>query len=80
MLTQFCRVLSGGGGGLCELDRVSEGGDTAESVVGTVVSFADTDGESRGDIVMSVDDKSFSGGGDAVVPGVDTMCLVLTSL
>ena len=58
-------VLSGAVSGcLCELDSVSGGGDT--DVSGVVVSDADTDRVSRGDIVVTVDEMS--------------LCLVLTSM
>ena len=54
-----------------EPDRVSRGGDTDVRGVDTVVSCADTDRLSLGDIVVSVDEKSLSGGCDAVISGVD---------
>ena len=58
-------VLSGAVSGcLCELDSVSGGGDT--DVSGVVVSDADTDTVSRGDIVVTVGEMS--------------LCLVLTSM
>ena len=57
-------------GGLCDLDRVSGGGDMDASGVDTVVSD-DNDSVSGGDIVVRVGDMSLSGGGDAVVLGVD---------
>ena len=71
-------VLSGAvSGGLCDLDRVSGGDDTYMSGVDTVVSGAlsgclcDLDNVSRCDLVVRVGEMSLSGGGDAVVPGVD---------
>ena len=64
-------VVSGAvGGGLCDLDRVSGCGDTDVSGVNTVVSD-DLDNMSGVDIVVRVGDMSLSGGGDAVVLGVD---------
>ena len=68
--------------GLCDLDRVSGGGETDVSVVDTVVSGAvsgwhcDLDGVSRGDLVVRVGEMSLSGGGDAVVSGVDEFCVL----
>ena len=71
-------VLSGAvSGGLCDLDRVSGGGDTYMSSVDTVVSDAvsgclcDIDSVSLGDLVVRVGEMSLSGGGDAAVSGVD---------
>ena len=71
-------VLSGSvSGGLRDLDMVSGGDNTDVSCVDTVVSAAvsgymcDLDSVSRGDIVVSIDELSLSGGGDAVVSGVD---------
>ena len=68
-------------GGLCYIDRVSGGGDTDVSGVATVVSGAvivclcDIDNVSPGAIVVRVGKMSLSGGGDAVVMGVDEpMC------
>ena len=64
-------------GGLCNLDRVSGGGNTDMRGVVTVVSGAvsgylrDIDSVSRGDLVGRVGEMSLPGGGDAVVSGVD---------
>ena len=64
-------------GGLCDLDRVSGGGDTAGSGVDAGVSGAvsvclcDLDSMSTGAIVVRVGETSLSRGGDSVVPGVD---------
>ena len=64
-------------GGLCDLDRVSGGGDTVVSDVDTVVSDAvsvclcDLNSVSPGDTVVRVGEKSLSTGGDTVVLGVD---------
>ena len=59
-------------GGLCDLDNVLGGGDPDVSGVDTVVSDAcDIDSMSLGDIVVRVGEMSLSGGGDAVVLGVD---------
>ena len=77
-------VLSGAvSGGRCDLGRVSGDGDTDVSGVDTVVSGAvsgclcDFDSVSRGDLVVHVGEMSLSGGGDAVVPGVDeSVCYV----
>ena len=61
-------ILSGSiSGGLCDLDRVSGGGDTNVSRVDTVVSG---DSMSRG-IVVHVTGMSLAGDGDTVVSGVD---------
>ena len=62
-------VVSGifSGGGLCDLDRVSGGGDTNVSRVDTVVSG---DSVSRG-VVVHVAGMSLAGDGDTVVSGVD---------
>ena len=73
-------VVSGNtSGGLCDLDRVSGGGDTNVSRVDTVVSG---DSVSRG-VVVRVAGMSLAGGGDTVVSGVDEpMCgdsLVMTA-
>ena len=62
-------------GGLCDLDRVSEGGDTDVSCVDTVsgavsVCLCDLDNVSPGAMVR-VGEMMLSGGGDAVVLGVD---------
>ena len=60
-------------GCMCDLDRVSGGGDTDVSGVDTVASGAvsgcmcDIDSVSRGDVVVRVGEMSFSGGGDADV-------------
>ena len=64
-------------GGLCDLDSVS-GGDTDVSGVDTTVSDAcDIDSMPRGDMVVRVGEMSLSGGGDAVVLGVDeSVCCV----
>ena len=81
-------VLSGPvSGGLCDIDRVSGGGDTAVSDVETVVSGAvgvclcDLDSVSPGAIVARVGKMSLSGGSDAVVLGVDErgVCSVMTA-
>ena len=71
-------VLSGDiSGGLCDLDRVSGCGDTDVSSVDTVVSgdvcvcLCDLDSVSSGAIVVRVGEMSLSGGGDAVMTGVD---------
>ena len=77
-------VLSGAvSGGRCYLGRVSGDGDTDVSGVDTVVSGAvsgclcDFDSVSRGDLVVHVEEMSLSGGGDAVVSGVDeSVCYV----
>ena len=74
-------VLSGAvSGGRCDLGRVSGDGDTDVSGVDTVVSGAvsgclcDFD---SGDLVVHVEEMSLSGGGDAVVSGVDeSVCYV----
>ena len=62
-------VVSGifSGGCLCDLDRVSGGGDTNVSRVDTVVSG---DSVSRG-VVVHVAGMSLAGDGDSVVSGVD---------
>ena len=62
-------VVSGifSGSGLCDLDRVSGGGDTNVSRVDTVVSG---DSVSRG-VVVHVAGMSLAGDGDTVVSGVD---------
>ena len=69
-------VLSGAvSGGLCDLDRVSGGGDTDVSGVDTSsgavsVCLCDIDSVSPGAMVACVGEM-MSGGGDAVVSGVD---------
>ena len=63
-------VSSAVSGCLCDLDSVSGGGVTGVSRVNTVVSD-DLDNVSGCDIVVRVGDMSMSGGGDAVVLGVD---------
>ena len=66
-LTGIDTVVSGIiSGGLCDLDRVSGGGDTNVSRVDTVVSG---DSVSRG--VVHVAGMSLAGDGDTVVSGVD---------
>ena len=58
-------------GGLCDLDRMSGGGDTNLSRVDTVVSG---DSVSRG-VVVHVAGMSLAGDGDTVLSGVDEpMC------
>ena len=77
-------MLSGAvSGGRCDLDRVSGGGDTDVCGVDTVVSGAisgclcDLDSVSLGDLVVRVGEMSLSGGGDAVMSGVDeSVCCV----
>ena len=67
-LTGIDTVVSGIiSGGLCDLDRVSGGGDTNVSRVDTVVSG---DSVSRG-VVVHVAGMSLAGDGDTVVSGVD---------
>ena len=80
-------VLSGAvNGGLCDLDRVSGGGDTDVSGVDMVVSRAvrgclsELDSVSRGDLGVPVGDMSLSGGGDAVVSDVDEYVCCVNSV
>ena len=76
-VSELDTVVSGAvSGGLCDLDSKSGGGDTGVSRVNTVVSD-DLDNVSGDDIVVRVSDMSLSGGGDAVVLGVDgSVCSV----
>ena len=66
-------------GGLCDLDRVSGGGDTDVSGVDMVVSgfvsgcLCDLDSVSRGDLVARVGEMSLPGGSDADVCGCDSL-------
>ena len=60
---------------------MSGGDDTDVSGVDTVVSDAcDIDSVSRGDIVVCVGEMSSSGGGDAVVSGVDESACGVSSV
>ena len=77
---ELCGVYTMSGavsGGVCDLDMMLGGGDKGVSVVDTVVPGAvsgcqcDIDSVSRGDLVVRVGGMSLSGGGDAVVSGVD---------
>ena len=68
-------LLSAVGGGLCDLDTVTGGGDTYVSGV-----LSDLDSVSPGAMVVRVSEMVLSGGADAVVSGVDMPVCGVTSV